>query len=284
LIYDKTHEIKYHAPQKIWMHDKWRLVLDEDGQPVWDGEVPVIRIEIRYRRPALGQMKQEGVFHGIDSAWDLEERLPGLWAYAVGHVEGGQDGLPDGWLRCVLPTGDTNRSRWSVHPDWQVIQTGFAPEPLEKSEYELRQEQEAEYWQAVDEELTARPLAPARYTPFFERESSQKKPVKVVSPALPTPQGEALPMSEYLLPFVRKRKRQVNMERMFQQIGGCIVTVEAWRLPKGEHWPSGGVEPDVSDTFHYIYAGVLHQLEKKGSFLALVQKKRVNDYELESVA
>jgi len=37
-------------------------------------------------------------------AYDLEERLPGLWFYAVGHVGGGEDGLPDGWLRYVVPT------------------------------------------------------------------------------------------------------------------------------------------------------------------------------------
>ena len=43
------------------------------------------------KRRALHEFKQEGVFHGIEDAYDLEERIPGLWAYAVGHAGGGED-------------------------------------------------------------------------------------------------------------------------------------------------------------------------------------------------
>ena len=139
LLYDKTHEIKYKSPQKAWFHDLWLSVKQDDGTPVWDGEAPVWRIEMRFKRRALHEFQQENaegevVFHGIENAYDLMERLPLLWSYAVGHVGGGVDGLPDGWLRYVVPTEDTNRSRWPVHPDWQVIQTAFQPVEAQEEE------------------------------------------------------------------------------------------------------------------------------------------------------
>jgi hypothetical protein len=108
---------------------------------------------VRYKRQALNEMLQEGVFHGIDNAYNLEERLPGLWSYAVGHVDGGEDSLPDGWLRYVIPTDDTNRSRWPVHPDWQVIQSAFAPPVLPESDYEREEREQEELLQLVDAEL-----------------------------------------------------------------------------------------------------------------------------------
>ncbi len=54
--------------------------------------------------------------------------LPALWAYAAGHVEGGADGWPDGWLRYVVPGEDSKRSRWPVHPTWKLIQRAFQEE------------------------------------------------------------------------------------------------------------------------------------------------------------
>jgi hypothetical protein len=51
-----------------------------------------------------------------------------LWEYAAGRIAGGEDGLPDGWLRYVTPTDDTNRSRWPVHPAWEAIQRAFTTE------------------------------------------------------------------------------------------------------------------------------------------------------------
>jgi len=155
LIYDKTHEIKYQSPDKAWFEDLWLSVTDEHGNPVWDGKSPVWRIEIRYKRAALGEMLQEGVFHGIDNAYDLEERVPGLWSYAVGHVNGGEDGLPDGWLRYIIPTEDTNRSRWPVHPDWQVIQSAFPSPVLPESDYEREEREKEELLELVDAELEA---------------------------------------------------------------------------------------------------------------------------------
>jgi len=261
LIYDKTHEIKYKSPDKAWFHDLWLSVKDENGESVWDGEAPVWRIEVRYKRPALGEMLQEGVFHGIDSAYNLEERLPGLWSYAVGHVGGGEDGLPDGWLRYIIPTEDTNRSRWPVHPDWQVVQSAFAPVVLPESDYEREEREKEELLQLVDAELEARPWKDASKMVKCHT-SSGAAPVALPLPALPLDLG----------PFMRRRRYQVNLRRMIAQIAGCSITTEAWR-PAGR---LAGAQVDLSDTFHFLYEEVESYLEeKKRNFNEQVQKKRV---------
>jgi hypothetical protein len=261
LIYDKTHEIKYKSPDKAWFHDLWLSVKDLDGNPVWDSESPVWRIEVRYKRPALGEMLQEGVFHGIDNAYDLEERLPGLWSYAVGHTDGGEDGLPDGWLRYVIPTEDTNRSRWPVHPDWHVVQSAFASVVLPESDYERDEREQEELLQLVDEELEARPWKDASKMVKCHS-SSGSAPVALSLPALPLD----------LAPFMRRRRYQVNLRRMVAQIAGCSITAEAWR-PAGR---LAGAQPDLSDTFHFLYEEVESYLEeKKRNFNEQVQKKRV---------
>lgn len=119
-IYDKTREIKKSG--KGWCCDLWNVRgwSEEDG-PVW-------RTEFVYKREALHELMQEGGFWGIEDVYDLVDRLPVMWAYAAGQVEGGPDGLPDGWLRCVVPSSDKNRSRWPTHPVWQVIQGAFTQE------------------------------------------------------------------------------------------------------------------------------------------------------------
>ncbi|HEY4035893.1 MAG TPA: hypothetical protein VGL94_18200 [Ktedonobacteraceae bacterium] len=261
LLYDKTHEIKYKSPDKAWFHDLWRQVKDENGEAIWDGQSPVWRIEVRYKRQALNEMQQEGVFHGIDNAYDLEERLPGLWSYAVGHVDGGEDGLPDGWLRYIIPTEDTNRSRWPVHPDWRVVQSAFAPVILPESDYEREEREKEELLQLVDEELEARPW------------KDTSRMVKCHTPSASAPVALpllALPLD--LEPFMRKRRYQVNLRRMVAQIVGCTITTEAWR-------PAGrleGAQPDLSDTFHFLFEEVESYLEeKKRNFNEQVQKKRV---------
>jgi hypothetical protein len=261
LIYDKTHEIKYKSREKEWFYDLWLAVKDQDGNPVWDGESPVWRIEVRFKRPALNEMLQEGVFHGIDNAYDLEERLPGLWSYAVGHVSGGEDGLPDGWLRYVIPNEDTNRSRWPVHPDWQVIQSAFAPVVIEESDYEQEEREQEELLQLVDEELEAHPW------------DDSSKMVKCQAASHPAQVALPLPaLTLDLAPFMRRRRYQVNLRRMVAQIAGCSITAEAWR-PAGR---LDGAEVDLSDTFHFLYEEVESYLqEKKRSFSEQVQKKRV---------
>jgi hypothetical protein len=260
LIYDKTHEIKYKSREKEWFHDLWLSVTDENGNPVWDGKSPVWRIEVRYKRPALNEMMQEGVFHGIDNAYDLEERLPGLWSYAVGHIGGGEDGLPDGWLRYVVPTEDTNRSRWPVHPDWRVVQSAFTPDVPPESDEEREEQEKEELLQLVDEELEVHPWKDT--SKMVKCDTSHS-----ASAALPLPA-----LSLDLGPFMRRRRYQVNMRRMVAQIAGCSITAEAWR-PAGR---LDGAQPDLSDTFHFLYEEIESYLEeKKRNFNELVQKKRI---------
>jgi hypothetical protein len=123
-IYDKFREIKRSG--KEWFADLWqrRAGWDPEREPsVW-------RVEMKFKRQVLREIKQGDVFHGIENAYELPEVLPVLWAYAVGHVEGGEDGLPDGWLRCVVPTDDKNRARWPTHPVWKKVQAAFL-EPID---------------------------------------------------------------------------------------------------------------------------------------------------------
>jgi hypothetical protein len=118
-MYDKTREIKKSG--KLWMEDVWRV----NG---WDEEEDTVvwRVEYKFKREVLNELKQGERFHGIDDAYELPALLSVLWAYAAGQVQGGVDGLPDGWLRCVVPSeGDSNRSRWPTHPQWTIVQAAF---------------------------------------------------------------------------------------------------------------------------------------------------------------
>jgi hypothetical protein len=60
-IYNKTLEIRQKS-HKIWFYDLWQ----KHG---WDGESEVWRVEFRFKGEFLHEVKQEGLFHGI------EERL-----------------------------------------------------------------------------------------------------------------------------------------------------------------------------------------------------------------
>jgi len=122
-IYDKTREMKQSG--KEWFTDIWRLHGWDEAR---DGAV--WRVEFKFKREALHELQQGDEFWGIEDVFDLPERLPVLWAYAAGQGAGGPDGLPDGWLRCVVPSDDKNRSRWPTHPVWQLIQAAFL-DPLE---------------------------------------------------------------------------------------------------------------------------------------------------------
>ncbi len=113
-IYHKSAEIRQKSPTKAWFHDLWK----RNG---WDGSSEVWRVEFRLTREFLHSVH-------IEDVHDLPERLPSLWEYCAGRLGGGSDGLPDGWLRYVTPTDDTNRSRWPVHPAWAVMQQAFSTE------------------------------------------------------------------------------------------------------------------------------------------------------------
>lgn len=265
LIYDKTHEIKYKSPEKSWMWGIWEQEAEKQGFCLLPG-IKVWRIEIRFKRAALSEMKQEESFHGINDAYDLESHLPGLWSYAVGHVGGGLDGLPDGWLRYVTPAEDTNRSRWPVHPDWEIIQSALVPEPLEESNYEREQREREEILSDLDAYFSVH--AQATSNSDMIDLSTAPAPQMIEQPILPAPAD--------LVPYVRGRKREVNMRRMVAQIAGCLITTEAWRKQNDDE-----TEPDISTTVHFIYSAVQAYLqEKKRDFSKDVHKKRVL-YDLE---
>jgi hypothetical protein len=113
-IYHKSAEIRQKSPTKTWFHDLWK----RNG---WDGSSEVWRIEFRLTREFLHSVH-------IEDVHDLPERIPALWEYCAGRAGGGSDGLPDGWLRYVIPSEDTNHSRWPVHPAWTILQQAFASE------------------------------------------------------------------------------------------------------------------------------------------------------------
>lgn len=116
LIYEKSRELRRSGKQ--WFEDKWLANGWEEGQVVW-------RVEFRFEREALHELSQGDAFHGLEDVYDLPAKIPVLWAYAAGQVGGGADGWPDGWLRYVVPGKDTKRSRWPVHPTWELIQGAF---------------------------------------------------------------------------------------------------------------------------------------------------------------
>jgi len=63
--------------------------------------------------------------------YTLPDLLPLLWAYGVGSpLRGTDEGVPDGWLRCVVPGTDKSRSRWPTHPAWEVVQRAFLVDAL----------------------------------------------------------------------------------------------------------------------------------------------------------
>ncbi len=119
-IYNKTLEIKQKSG-KTWFYDLWRKGVEGVQGGSWDGESDVWRVEFRFKRAFLHNLTTP-----IEDAYDLLGQFTSLWNYAAGRLAGGDDGLPDGWLRYVLPSeDDTNRSRWSVHPAWVVVQAAF---------------------------------------------------------------------------------------------------------------------------------------------------------------
>ncbi len=120
-MYNKTREIKQKS-KKTWFYDLWRTGVECPSGGKWDGESDVWRVEFRFKRDFLHNLSEP-----IEQAYELLGQFKPLWDYAAGHVEGGEDGLPDGWLRYVLPDGDdTNRSRWPVHDAWSVVQSAFS--------------------------------------------------------------------------------------------------------------------------------------------------------------
>jgi hypothetical protein len=94
-LYDKTAEIM--VSRKDWMQEVWT-------SNSWDGESRVTRVEFRYKRECLREMK-------VEEAYTFLDQIPGLWAYSTKE-----------WLRHTIPNGDHNRARWPVSSLWQLVQ------------------------------------------------------------------------------------------------------------------------------------------------------------------
>jgi len=94
-LYDKTTEIA--VSRKHWMHEVWH----SNG---WDGEARVTRVEFRYKRECLREMK-------VEEAYAFLDQIPSLWAYSTKQ-----------WLRHTIPNDDPNRARWPISSLWQLVQ------------------------------------------------------------------------------------------------------------------------------------------------------------------
>lgn len=78
-------------------------------------------MKYRWKREALHEIKHEDL--------GRPGRLSSLWMYGAGHIQGGADALPDGWLHCVFPSEtESNGSRWPLHPAWLRVQSAFTTE------------------------------------------------------------------------------------------------------------------------------------------------------------
>jgi len=94
-LYDKTAEIA--VSRKDWMQEVWT-------SNEWDGKSRVTRVEFRYKRECLREMK-------VEEAYAFLDQVPSLWAYSTKQ-----------WLRHTIPSGDPNRARWPVSPPWKLVQ------------------------------------------------------------------------------------------------------------------------------------------------------------------
>ena len=63
---------------------------------------PVARIEFEFSRQRLRQF-------GVSTPAEVLGGIGDLWSYATGE-----------WLSLRTPTGDTNRSRWPLSPEWEA--------------------------------------------------------------------------------------------------------------------------------------------------------------------
>jgi len=74
--------------------------------------------------------------------------LPGLWSYAVGHVDGGEDGLPDGG--CAIGSAEDTIARAGLCILTGVSFIGLAPVVLPESDYEREEREKEELLELVD--------------------------------------------------------------------------------------------------------------------------------------
>lgn len=104
-LYNKLKEIKDGGNRKSWFLDLYK----RNG---WNGEDPITRLEVSFKREALHDLN-------IETDYDLIHNLKGLWTYAVGSE------TVKPWIRYTIPTNDHIQTRWPLHPTWTTIQHAF---------------------------------------------------------------------------------------------------------------------------------------------------------------
>ncbi|OIQ95297.1 replication initiation factor [mine drainage metagenome] len=94
-LYNKTLEIL--TSKKQYLEPLWK-------QAGWDGIKPIWRLEFEFKRDILVQFDVQAFNTALAN-------LNGLWNYATTE-----------WLKLTIPSeGDTNRSRWAIHPLWAYL-------------------------------------------------------------------------------------------------------------------------------------------------------------------
>lgn len=71
--------------------------------------------------------------------------------------------------------------------------------------------------------------------------------------------GELVPSAPVAIdlePFIRRRKREVNLQRALAAVAGYVSTIEAWRPALDGGGSDQVIEPDISDTFHFVFENV----------------------------
>ncbi|WP_371397225.1 hypothetical protein [Fretibacter rubidus] len=114
VIYDKRLQIMTVRDKMFWL-EIWNENLERAGLPPIDITVPedsrVWRIELRLYKNIL-----KGDTYKVTSFGTLERKLELMFNQVLADV------------RYVLPTNDSNRSRWPNHPIWDRVQTELKSE------------------------------------------------------------------------------------------------------------------------------------------------------------
>ncbi len=95
-VYDKVEEIKTKS-RKEWFYELW----EKNG---YQKGAPVTRIEFQLRRDSLRRQQ-------VDTIDDLFAQSGDLWLY-----------LTNKWLSLRDQGKDSNRSRWTIKPYWDIVQ------------------------------------------------------------------------------------------------------------------------------------------------------------------
>jgi hypothetical protein len=136
-IYDKAREAQKSG--KAWQLDRARA----EG---WQQGETLVRVEARFRSTVLDEFPLFDLRDLSTVLDDWQSIAPKLWAYATQTA-----------VRFVVPTSDTNRARWPMRDDWQVVASvgGVAPERCRIVTESSKQERRKRASQAVLRGLVA---------------------------------------------------------------------------------------------------------------------------------